>query len=510
MTNQAPLRRSRAQWLGLAAGPVAAGLLLAGAHGWGPVLDAQQPQLNQVAAVAVLMAIWWMTEALPLAVTALVPIVALPALRIAPAAAVAPNYADPLILLFLGGFLVALSIEQSGLHRRLALTIVSLMGDRPRGIVLGFMVATAVLSMWLSNTATTLMLLPIATSVLKQVEQTSGRPPPPAFSAALLLGVAYSASIGGIGTLIGTPTNVYFRGFFQKQFPELGEVTFGGWMLLAVPFVAAFLLSAWLAMVLGIFRFSNEPLLGGRGVIATQLRGLGPMTPAECRMSIIFATTALLWILREPVEGWGWAPLLGLGKQSASGQAFSWVDDGTVGILMAIVCFICPSGRASGDTLLSWRSVAAAPWDVLLLFGGGLALAFGMSASGLDKYLGYRLAEVLHGMPPLLRMAAVAAAVTCLTELTSNVSCLQMVLPILAKAAGPLQVDPRILMVPATISASCAFMLPVATPPNAIVYGTGYFRIGEMVKAGIWLNVVGVILTVLFVWLLRGAVLAGG
>ncbi len=490
-----------ARW-GLLVGPaVACGFLFS------PPLDPTRPLLNPVAAVASLMAIWWITEAIPLAATSLLPLALYPCLKIMRADQVAVSYGNRMIFLFLGGFLIALAIEESGLHRRIALRIVRAMGDNPRMIVLGFMLATAMLSMWLSNTATTLMLLPVAASVLFQADQSQVEGPSNRnFGVALMLGIAYAASIGGCGTIVGTPPNVFFRGYFNAQFPNAGEITFGGWMIMAVPLVLVFLFVTWWLLVRRLFRIDATPILGGQQVIAEELRKLGPMSAAEWRMLAIFAGAALLWILREPVAGWGWAPALGVGRHEVAGKFHTWADDSTVAIAMASLCFLIPSGTRPGRRLLHWEATKRVPWGILLLFGGGIALADGMKAGQLDQFLGSRLAEALGGMHSVAMMGAMAAGMTFLTELTSNLASVQMILPVLGEASQSLHVAPQLLMIPATLAASCAFMLPVATPPNAIVYGSGRIRIRDMVKAGLWLNLVGIVLVVLTVTLLGSAV----
>jgi sodium-dependent dicarboxylate transporter 2/3/5 len=497
---------SRRSWIsnaGLLAGP-----LLAAAVGLGGQLDPQRPEINAAAAVTVLMAVWWLTEALPLPATALVPLVLFPALRVLPMSEVAPQYADATIFLFFGGFLVALGIEESGLHRRIALRIVAAMGDHPRRIVLGFMLATALLSMWLSNTATALMLLPIATSVVTQAEKSSGAASPRGFAVALLLGIAYAASIGGFATLVGTPPNAAFLRHFAARFPEAPPpVTFGGWMLLAVPLSLALLTGTWWLLVGYLFRVPAVSMLGGRDVIGQQLAALGPMRPAEWRMLILFLVTAALWITREPVEGWGWAVALGLVEQTAAGSR-RWVDDATVAVGMGLLCFIIPRGGGQRQPLLTWEAARRLPWGVLLLFGGGVALADGMTRSGLAAYLGQRLSQLMADMAPLGMTALVTSGVTFLTELTSNLATVNMICPVLADAAVGRGIDPRLLMVPATLAASCAFMLPVATPPNAIVYSSGHVRMYDMARAGLLVNLLSIALVTLAVYAL-GAVLLG-
>ncbi|MFI4876745.1 MAG: SLC13 family permease [Blastopirellula sp. JB062] len=473
------------RWSGL----LIALLLIAGpAFGW--QLDPEDPQLNYMAAVTALMACWWLTEALPIAATALVPLALLPLLGVQSMSEVSASYGSRFIYLFLGGFLIALAVEESGLHRRIALKIVDAMGDQPRRIVLGFMIATAALSMWISNTATALLMLPIATSILSRIDDGQMSPERRVhFGAALMLGIAYAASIGGVATIIGTPPNVAFASFYAAEYPDGEYVSFLRWMLLALPFTLAFLALAWGVMTFWIFPCGSEASIGGREVIRGELDKLGSLTTAEWRVGTIFAVTALLWILREPTDGWGWGPSLKL----------EMADDGTAAILMALICFIAPSGKPDGSRLLTWKSTVRIPWGVLLLFGGGVALAGGLQATGLDRYLGERLAAMMTGLPPIVMAAATANGMIWLTELTSNLASVQMLNPILASTADQLQVSPLLLLIPSTLAASCAFMMPVATPPNAIVYSSGRVSMRQMIKAGIVLNLASLALIVLVI-----------
>ncbi|MBN1852917.1 MAG: SLC13/DASS family transporter [Pirellulales bacterium] len=491
--------RSLTQRIGFFTGPIAAALFWV-APAFGIVLDPANPALGKMAAVAILMAVWWMTEAIPLAMTALLPLAAYPLMAIPPYEAVAQEYASPVIFLFLGGFIIAIAIEESGLHRRVALAVLSVVGDQPQTIVLGFMLAAAGLSMWISNTATCLMMLPIAMSVITQadraeIEVAIRR----RFQAALLLGTAYGSSIGGIATYIGTPPNALFKEFYEKTAPGQG-ISFLGWMLLAGPLCGILLFAAWGLMVYAIFPLGDSKMLGGGAIIRRKFRELGRMTRSEFYAATIFLVTALLWITRAPLERWGWAPWLGIDSiQLDSGAKVVISGDSTVAILMAIVCFLVPSGRSDGLPLVTWRMTTRLPWGVLLLFGGGLALATGMQKTGLDLWIGRWLGGGLEALNPLGMIALVTGGMTFFTELTSNTACIAMMLPILDGSAKQLGMDPLNLMIPATLAASCAFMLPVATPPNAIVYGTGRIKIGAMVRAGFFLNLISIV--VITVWL---------
>lgn len=510
LTEQDAARRSTVETVGLFFGPLAALAFCLGPS-LGLSLDDAHPELNHMAGVVIWMAVWWLTEAVPPAVTGLLPLVLLPLLKLAPArgtsgiVSVATSYGDSMIFLFLGGFIIALCIERSGLERRIALTIVGVVGDSPRQLVLGFILATAALSMWMSNTATAMMMLPIGLSVIGQARQRIDEGQVNSFAAALMLGIAYGANTGGFATLIGTPPNVVFKQIYMEQFgPQAADISFGGWMLMTIPLSLTMQIIGWLVLTRLIFPLQKGSLLGGENAIADQRRELGPLRTDELRAGLIFFVTALLWISREPVAGVGWAPLLDLGRQIDDTRL---VDDSTVAMAMAILCFVIPAGKRGGARLMDWETAARVPWGVLLLFGGGLALAKGMSSSGLAAFLGERFGQELQGVSPLVMTAATAFSMTFLTELTSNLASTTMSLPILATVAVNVGCDPRLLMIAATISASCAFMLPVATPPNAIVYASGNVRLTDMVKAGLIMNLVGVVLVVVALFTLGSAVL---
>ncbi|MEX0794264.1 MAG: DASS family sodium-coupled anion symporter [Pirellulaceae bacterium] len=480
------------RWLG----PLVAILFWIGPRlGW--LLSDGQPELNLIAGVAAWIAIWWLTEAIPLAATALLPLALFPLLGLQSAKSVAVHYGNSFIFLFLGGFLVALAIEETGLHRRLALSIVALLGDSPQRLVLGFMVATAALSMWISNSATTLLMLPIAASVLSQADLRVEDPQRRAnLGVALMLGIAYAASIGGVATLIGTPPNIAFSGFYHETYTELPPISFLGWMLMALPFSAVFLGICWLVLIYGLFPIGRNVSLGGNQIIREELAKLGSMRAAEWRVAGVFLATAVLWITREPLEGYGW------GAWFIDSSGDSLVDDSTVAMLMAVLCFAIPRGGQETGPLLVWKSTARLPWGVLLLFGGGVALANGVQTTGLDKYLGAATAAALGGSSELGMTAITATTMIWLTEFTSNLASVQMMNPVLGSAAQELGVSPLTLLLPSTLAASCAFMMPVATPPNAIVYSSGRVPIQQMIKAGIVLNLISSVLVTLTVYLL--------
>lgn len=469
------------------------------------------PRTHRMAAIAALMAVWWMTEAIPLPATSLMPLVLMPLLKIAEPDAVARSYANDYIFLYVGGFTIALGIERWNLHRRLALRTLALVGDRPRRVVLGFMAATAALSMWISNTATTMMMLPIALSVVRLVspESDAARAGKMArFGMVLMLSIAYAASIGGMATLVGTPPNIVLVARFHQEFPGAPELSFARWLVMGLPFSTLFLISAWALLVFLLYPLGRERLLGGGETLRRELEGLGPMTRAEARTLGIFLAAALLWIFRAgiPLEiqigPWriagipGWSDAVGL----ADGRT-RWVSDGTVAMLAGLAMFFIPSARSKGERLMDWQTMNRLPWHVLLLFGGGFALADGFVTSGLSEWVGRRCLALAE-LPVPVQILAVSAAITFLTELTSNVATANIVLPVLAGAARAAGINPLVLMLPATLASSSAFMLPVATPPNAIVYGTGLIPINTMVRTGLVLNLVGVLLILLTIYFL--------
>ncbi|UCH63482.1 MAG: SLC13/DASS family transporter [Fidelibacterota bacterium] len=485
-----PLRRV-AKW----AGPLAALIVILLVD-----IDPERPAITYTAAVALWMVIWWLTEAVPLAATAILPVVLFPFLKIMPGNEVAGFYFNDTIFLFLGGFMVALAMERWQLHRRLALTIISGVGSSPRLLLLGFMVATAFLSMWISNTATTMMMVPIALGALARLEASDNNQSP-RLAVALLLGIAYAASIGGIATLIGTPPNLAFSRIYAIIFPELPEISFTGWFFFAFPISLVFLIITWIGLSTWATRSGSLASID-RKLFTEELAELGPMSREEKLVLAHFMALALLWLTRGDVNlgsltlhGWGY--LLGLSV---------YVKDGTVAVLVAVSMFLFRSGKSPSGRLMDWRTAKALPWHIVLLFGGGFVLARGFTASGLSQWIGANLAG-LSGLPTILIVATLCLAVTFLTELTSNTATAELLLPVLAAVAVSIDINPLMLMVPATISASCAFMMPVATPPNAIVFGTDRLTIPQMARVGILLNFTGVILITAALFLLKGVLI---
>jgi len=499
---ESPEPRSPFATIGLFAGPLVAALVWYFFRG-----EAADEGRRQVAAAASWIIIWWLTEAIPLAATALLPLVLFPLLKILPASKVAVHYGDTQIFLFLGGFLIALGVEQCGLHRRIALAIVAAVGESPKRIVLGFVLATGILSMWMSNTATALMMMPMAASVMLRSDRgTMNAKHRRHLGLALMLGVGYAASMGGLATLIGTPPNIAFKQLYINSFPDGPNVSFGGWMLLNLPLALALLFFCWLGLVYVLFPLPATTASADGDTISEERRRLGPMSQAEWRMAIIFIITALLWIFREPVAGFGWAPALDLAR-SANGKTPAMVDDATVSIAMALVCFLLPKKGWRGPALIDWETATRVPWGILILFGGGLALADGLSVTHLDALLGHWLGGLLAGHSDTVVIAATTVSMTALTEVASNLSSVQISMPLLAEAAQNVPCDPRMLMIPATLSASCGFMLPVGTAANAIAYATGRIRMPEMMRAGLLMDAISIVLIVTFVRLLGHATL---
>ncbi|GIV59594.1 MAG: di- and tricarboxylate transporter [Rhodothermaceae bacterium] len=416
------------------------------------------------------MAIWWMTEALPIAVTALLPLILFPVLGIADLDATAAPYANPLIFLFLGGFILAQGLQRWGVHRRIALGVVARVGTRPGGLIAGFMLASALLSMWVSNTATALMMLPIGRSVaeLSDGPAEAGMPARRSFAVALMLGIAYACSIGGLGTLIGTPPNTLLAAFMAETYGR--PIDFARWMLVGVPVVATGLPLAFLVLTRLVFPLRLASLPGGRALVEQERRRQGPMRLPERLVLAVFILTALLWMTR---------PLLAAYVPGLS--------DTGIAIFGAVLLFVLPVDRSGRRFLLNWRDAEALPWGVLLLFGGGLTLAAAINDTGLATWIGAAL-EGIGTWPRPLVVLMMTLVVILLTELTSNTATAAAFLPVVASVAVGLGEDPLRFAVPAALAASCAFMLPVATPPNAIVYGSGLLSMPQMARAGLVLN----------------------
>lgn len=478
-----------------------------------PALSVMPGEARRTLAVTVLMASWWISLAIPIPATSLLPLVLFPALGVMTSAKTAASYANNNIFLFMGGFILALGVQRWGLHRRIALQIVRVIGTNPSRMVLGFMLATAFLSMWISNTATALMMLPIALAVIVSLDTSAGDRETGGFAPALLLGVAYSASIGGLATPIGTPPNISFLRIQEIIYPGAPTIPFGRWALAILPLVAVFLPIVWIALTRIVHRLERHDIGAGATVIREQLASLGRMGPSERRMLWIFTTTAVLWMTRADLDLGavtipGWAGLI----ERWVGEPFAAANlhDASVAVTMAILTFLIPGDPGADGkprALMDWETAVRLPWGILLLFGGGFALAGAFQESGLSRHLGEAFASQVAGMHPLLLVFSTCLLLTFLTEVTSNTATTEVMLPVLAGAAGAMSVHPLLLMLPATLSASCAFMLPIATPPNAIIFGSGQIEMRQMVRAGILLNLLGAVLISLFFYFVSSPLL---
>lgn len=444
-------------------------------------------QTSKMAACAIMMSVFWVTEAIPLAATALLPFILFPVLGIASSKAVASQYMNSTVFLLIGGFMIALAMQQWNLHKRIALNILVLFGGNTLQLVFGFMIATAGLSMWISNTATTLMMLPIALAIISRFEGILTKAQAHQFALGLLLAIAYSASIGGMMTLVGTAPNLVFSQFYQMQTGL--SVGFLQWMLIAVPVGLTMLIGLYLIiMTLFLRGIPNTKTL--KQLLIDEKNILGKLSNAERLVMIVFVMTTILWITRKGIDLGnlsfsGWGELMPYGNM---------IDDGSVAIAMATLMFFIPVKNHLNKSvrLLDKKVFAELPWSIVLLFGGGFALAYGFSVSGLSEYLAGQLQSLKAFSLPLL-VLIVSVGMNLLTELTSNTATTQLVMPILLSTAKVLNVEPVWLMLPAVLSASCAFMFPVATPPNAIVFGSGKVKVYEMLKVGIILNILGVL-----------------
>jgi len=466
--------RSRHQVIGLFLGPLIAGLMIFA----GPPENLSQPGW-MTASVGILMAVWWATEAVPIAVTALLPIVVFPLLGIATIQDTTAPYANKVIYLFLGGFIVAFAMQRWNLHRRMALTVLQHVGGNGRSLVGGFMLASAIISMWVMNTSTTMMLLPIAVSIIAVIHKTVDGLDDKAkdnFQYSLLLGIAYGATIGGMATLVGTAPNAMFAAFMQETYGT--EIDFSRWMLVGLPLSAMMLPLAWLILTRFAFKVDFKTSDEGKAALRQLKEELGAITVPEKRVATVFVLMAATWVLR---------PLL------VTLPGLSALDDSGIAMAGGIALFLIPSGEKSDPLLLRWTYAERLPWSVLILFGGGLTLASAVTRTGLAEWLGGSLQTI--GALPLFALVIVAATmIIFLTELTSNIATTATFLPVVGAIAIESGYDPIVLAVPVTLAASCAFMLPVATPPNAIVFGSGMLTIPKMVRAGMMLNIVGIFL----------------
>ena len=512
MDGDTKAKSGRGRWIGLALGIVLALfayiLIPAESRGQaGEVVGGLSHSGRAVVAIAVLMTTLWVTEALPIAVTALLPIVLFPLCTggaITVKAATAP-YAHELIFLFMGGFMLSLAMQRWGLHSRIALHTILIIGTRPALLVGGLMVSCALLSMWVSNTAAVVMMLPIAMSVIELVKRElreAGDMNLPAngepfnFAICLMLGIAYAASIGGVGTLIGTPPNALMAAFLKDNYQI--EISFAKWIIVGLPLVLVFLPVTWLLLTKVVFPIRIQRIPGGRALIHKELKAQGPLSRGELLVLIVFAITAAAWMTR---------PLLVKIQLPGGVRPLAGLSDPGIAITAAIVMFCLPVDFKKGVFVLTWEQARKLPWGVLVLFGGGLSLAAAIQFSGAAEFIG-RAVSGLHNTPLWVMILLVSTTSVFITQLTSNISCTATLLPIFAAVAVGFGINPLLLVVPTAIAASLAFMMPVSTPPNAIVFASGEITIPQMCKAGLWLNIVGIALVLLLMYLVIIPVLA--
>ena len=461
-------------------------------------LDPEKPQMTATLAAAVLMMILWVTEAIPIGVTSLLPVVLFPLLGILDGKIAAQSYVNYIIFLFIGGFLMAFTLEKWKLHERIALKILSILAGSPIRILLGFMVASCFLSMWISNTATTMLMVPIAFSVYKSLEKNISQSGSILkFNKALLLGIAYSASIGGVMTLIGTTTNLAFTRVFEVLYPNSHiDISFGSWFVFTLPLSLVMII---ITLFLLYFAFcgaaKNDFKSLSKDFFKRSYKRLGPMSVPQKRVFILFFLLIFLWVFRKPIQIGsfylpGWSQIFAHAK---------WINDGTSAMLIGLLLFIIPSGQEKNTTLLTWDIFKKIPWNIVFLLGGGFALARAIRATGLAHYIGEMIAD--SGIVSASWLSVGCAGLMSLaTELTSNTATTEMLLPIIAGVADKTQIHPLFLMLPVTLAASMAFMFPVATPPNTIVFGTGKLKIKDMLRVGIFLNCIAVLLIFLLTY----------
>ncbi len=448
-------------------------------------VQALGPGAHGAAAVAAWMAVWWLTDVIPVYVTAMLPLPLFPLLGTATVEEAAGAYGDPLIFLFFGGFILALALERWGLHRRVALTVLQSVGSRPDYIVGAFMGITAFISLWVTNTATTLMMLPVALCVVDALAppNTAGEAADSratALGPALMLGVAYAASIGGMGTMIGTAPNVFVASFINSQLNY--EISFLDWMLVAMPLVVLLLVAAWCLLTRGVFHVGRKSLPETRKVLQQLTRELGPVTRAERLTALVFLTSAVGWVLRGLLAE----------VTIAGSRPFAGLTDAGIAISAAVLLFVLPAGTRDHRFLMDWATASRVPWGLLLLFGGGLSLAASFEQTGLADYVASQ-GQGLPRLPTWVLVAGIATIVVFLSEMASNMATAATVVPVVASLAIGAGLPPVPLVLAACFAASCGFMLPVATPPNAIAYGTGRVTAGQMARAGFLLNLLGIV-----------------
>lgn len=447
--------------------------------------DGLSPEGRAVLATTLWVATWWITEAIPIPVTSLLPVALLPLTGALDGDSVVAAYGNDIIFLFLGGFSIAIAMEKWNLHQRIALSIVSVIGTSPRRIILGFMVATGFLSMWVSNTAATMMMIPVGMAVVYQAARSlrGGKfaEDLPKFEKSMVFGIGYAATVGGLGTLIGTPPLAILAATVGELFGE--SISFGGWMAFGLPIVIILLAFTWFYLTSIVFKVRFKHLPGGKEIIRGEKRSLGRMSTEEKTVLVVFLGAAFMWVTRSFI----WEDLL------------PGISDGVIAIVATVILFTLPTRNKREQRILRWEDSKKIPWGILLLFGGGLAIAAGFVETGLSSWIGEQL-RTLDGVNVILVIIIATALVLFLTEITSNAATATMILPVMAAFAISLNIHPYALMVPCAMAANCAFMLPVGTPPNAIMFGTGKVTIMEMVKTGFWLNIIALILIVVGVF----------
>ena len=458
-----------------------------------PIPD--QPLINRMIAVVILMAGWWISEAVPIAVASLLPLVLFPFLGIMDGGDTAVQYFNDIIFLFMGGFILSLAMEKWDLHLKIAFRTLLFFGSKPYKILIGFMFASSVLSMWMSNTATAVLMLPIAISVIAEMEHIHGKKKMARFKIGLLLGIAYSCSIGGITTLIGTPPNLAFVAIFSNMYPDAEAISFSTWFIFALPIYIILLTSASLVLFL-LFRPKIENAGTFRKYIREQNHKLGKSTSEQKVVMVLFSLFALLLIFKSDL-------VIGNFRLPGWSNIFNepaFIKDGTVAVALAILLFVIPSKNKKGSQIMDWKTALKLPWGIILLFGGGFALAKGSVESGLTQWIGEGLVQYA-GTPPLIFIGINTMLMAFLTEFTSNISTTQILLPVVAAMSESLLINPKFLMIPVTLASSLAFMLPIATPPNAIVFGSKQLRIKDMILPGLILNILGIVVVTLAMYL---------
>lgn len=458
-----------------------------------PVPNGMKPEAMKALGVALLMAVWWITECIPIYATAFVPIALFPLLGILDANTTTENYGHNYVLMLLGGFFLAKAIELSGLHKRIALYIISKLGTSRKRIMLSFMIATAFLSFWIANVAVVLLMLPIALAIISKEEENENRNPK--FGLAMMLAIAYAASIGGTGSLIGTPPNMVFAGVFEKNFPDFPEIDFLEWMKLGTPIVLILLPIIWMYLT-KYFKIDGD-FAGSKEIIDEEIKLLGTFSIMEKRVLIIFLFTALGWIFRRDIELGnfvisGWSSLLGIK---------SYVHDSTVAIISALLLFAIPSGKSKNkkERILDWKSASTVPWGVVMIVGGGYAIADSFKHTGLASFLGEKM-SFIGEYPVIVILLIVISLMIFITEINSNTATANIFLPVLAAMAIASQINPLLLMIPATFACSFSFMLPSGTGTNAVIFGSNRVTIQDMAKCGFGLNLLGIILLTILMY----------